>query len=107
MIGLDFRPLPAYLHYDTTGARGMKVEFRKWGNSLALRIPRDFANDIGARDGKAAEMTVADGKLVVEVAKPKRNRRYTIEQLVAGITPENRHEEIDWGPDVGAEIIED
>ena len=40
-----------------------------------------------------------------EVTKPKRRkRRYTLDELVAGITPENRHEEIDWGPPVGNEV---
>ena len=44
----------------------MKVAFQKWGNSLALRVPKAFADEIGASDGKAAEMTVSDGKLVIE-----------------------------------------
>jgi len=43
----------------------MKVAFQKWGNSLALRVPKAFADEIGASDGKAAEMTVSDGKLVI------------------------------------------
>jgi len=78
----------------------------KWGNSLALRIPKAFAQEIGASVGKAANMVVRDGKLVVEIAKPKlrRRRRYTLEQLVAGISPENRHREIEWGPPVGNEV---
>jgi antitoxin MazE len=84
----------------------MKVEFLKWGNSLALRIPKAFAQEIGASVGKAASMEVRDGKLVVETAKPRRRqrRRYTLEQLVAGIRPENRHREIEWGPPVGNEV---
>jgi antitoxin MazE len=81
----------------------MKVEFLKWGNSLALRVPKAFAQEMGAGVGKAANMEVRDGKLIVEVAKPRRKRRYTLEQLVAGITPENRHPELDWGPPVGNE----
>jgi antitoxin MazE len=36
----------------------MKVAFQKWGNSLALRVPKAFADEIGASDGKVAEMTV-------------------------------------------------
>ena len=69
----------------------------EWGNSLALRVPKVVAQEIGASDGKTAEMSVRDGKLVIEVTKPKRRkRRYTLDELVAGITPENRHEEIDW-----------
>jgi antitoxin MazE len=83
----------------------MKVEFLKWGNSLALRVPKAFAQEIGAGVGKAANMEVHDGKLVVEVAKPKRRqRRYTLAQLVADIRPENRHRELKWGPPVGNEV---
>jgi antitoxin MazE len=80
------------------------VAFQKWGNSLALRVPKAFADEIGASDGKAADMTVSNGKLVIEIARTqRRKRRYTLEQLVAGITADNRHEEINWGPPVGNE----
>jgi antitoxin MazE len=83
----------------------MKVEFLKWGNSLALRIPKVFAQEIGASVGKAANMEVRDGKLIIEIAKPRRSRRrYNLEQLVAGIRPENRHRELEWGPPVGNEV---
>jgi antitoxin MazE len=83
----------------------MKVEFLKWGNSLALRVPKAFAQEIGASVGKAANMEVRDGKLVVEIATPRRRRRrYTLEQLVAGIRPENRHLELEWGRAVGNEV---
>jgi antitoxin MazE len=83
----------------------MKIAFLKWGNSLALRIPKPFAQEIGASVGKAANMEVRDGKLVIEIAKPKRRRRrYTLDQLVAGITPENRHRDLEWGPPVGNEV---
>jgi antitoxin MazE len=83
----------------------MRVAFLKWGNSLALRVPKAFAQEIGASVGKAANMEVRDGKLVVEITRPKRSRRrYTLEQLVAGIRPENRHRELEWGPPVGNEI---
>jgi len=82
----------------------MKVQFLKWGNSLALRVPKVFAQEIGASAGKPASMEVRDGKLVVELAKPRRrSRRYTLEQLVSGITPENRHSELEWGPPIGNE----
>jgi antitoxin MazE len=79
----------------------MKVTFQKWGNSLALRVPKAFADEIGARDGKAEEMTVRNGKPVIEIARAQ--RRYSLDYLVAGITPDSRHEEIDWGPLVGNE----
>lgn len=83
----------------------MKVAFQKWGNSLALRVPKAFADEIGASDGRAAEMTVSDGKLVITIARTRRHkRRYALDDLVAGITPANRHDEVDWGPAVGNEV---
>ena len=73
------------------------------GNSLALRVPKAFAQEIGASIGKPANMEVRDGKLIVEIAKPRSKRRYTLDQLAADITPENRHSELNWGPPVGNE----
>jgi antitoxin MazE len=81
----------------------MKIEFLRWGNSLALRVPKAFAEEIGAVEGKRAEMTTENGVLVVKVAKPKKRRRYSLERLVNGITEENRHAEVDWGAPVGDE----
>lgn len=81
----------------------MKVEFLRWGNSLALRVPKAFAEEIGAVAGRRAEMTAENGVLVVKVSKPKRRRRYDLEHLINGITEENRHTEFDWGPSVGNE----
>ncbi|MGD0331670.1 MAG: AbrB/MazE/SpoVT family DNA-binding domain-containing protein [Xanthobacteraceae bacterium] len=82
----------------------MKVEFLRWGNSLALRVPKAFAEEIGAVEGKRAEMTADNGVLVVKVAKPRKRRRYNLEHLINGITEENRQPEIDWGPPVGNEV---
>ncbi len=83
----------------------MRVAFQKWGNSLALRVPKAFADEIGASDGKAAEMSVRNGQLVVEITRmQRRKRRYKIDELVSGITPDNRHEEVNWGPPVGNEV---
>lgn len=44
-----------------------KVAFQKWGNNLALRVPKAFSVEIGTSDGKAAEMTVSNGKLAIEI----------------------------------------
>jgi antitoxin MazE len=81
----------------------MKTEFLKWGNSLALRVPSTFAKEVGASEGKKADMTVEGGALVVKVAHPRKRRRYRLEELIAGITEENRHPEVDWGGPVGNE----
>jgi antitoxin MazE len=65
--------------------------------------PARPAKEVGASEGKKADMTVENGALVVKVAKPKKRRRYMLEQLLNGITEENRHAAIEWGPPVGNE----
>ena len=82
----------------------MKIEFLRWGNSLALRVPKAFAEEIGAVEGKAAEMTAENGVLVVKVAKRRKRRRYNLENLINAITEENRHPEVEWGAPVGNEV---
>jgi antitoxin MazE len=82
----------------------VRTEFLKWGNSLAVRIPAAFARELGANEGKPADMTVENGALVVKVARSKKKRRYRLEDLVGRITEENRHSEIDWGGSVGNEV---
>jgi antitoxin MazE len=82
----------------------MRTEFLKWGNSLALRVPRAFAKEIGAAEGKRAEMTVEDGTLVIKIARPRKRRRYRLEELIVGITQESYHREIDWSEPVGNEV---
>jgi antitoxin MazE len=66
----------------------------KWGNSLAIRIPKDLANDIRLLEGMDVDIDVIDGNLVI---RPKIRKRYTIDELAAGIAPENRHAEVDTG----------
>ena len=83
----------------------MKIEFAKWGNSLAVRIPAALAQEVGARQGKPAEITVENGALGVKpLARPKRRRGYTLEELLKGMTSENLHPETDWGPPRGKEV---
>jgi antitoxin MazE len=78
----------------------MRVQVRKWGNSLALRIPNSFASEAALSLGAYVDLTIQDGRLVVTpVAKPK----YALQDLLARVTPENLHGELDAGPGVGAE----
>lgn len=77
----------------------MQAQVGKWGNSLAVRIPGAYAKDLGLREGTDVEVSLVDGGLMLR----PRQARYTLEELVARITPENRHDETDWGPPVGRE----
>ncbi len=79
----------------------MLATVSKWGNSRALRIPKELALESGLDFGSKVELILERGELrIVPVKEP----RYTLEELVAQITPENRHGEIDWGPPVGKEV---
>ena len=72
----------------------------KWGNSLAVRIPAIFAETVGLEEGTIVDIKVAAGQLIVSLATVQ---RYDLQQLVDQITPENRHELVDWGKPVGKE----
>ena len=78
----------------------MKTRVQKWGNSLALRIPKSFANEVGLQKEASVEISLADGKLVITpVTKPG----LTLKQLLAKVTKENLHHEVDTGSAAGNE----
>jgi antitoxin MazE len=73
---------------------------KRWGNSLALRIPKVLADGVGLRDGSAVELTLVDGKLVI---LPVVADEPTLEDLLALVTEANLHSELDTGPARGGE----
>lgn len=79
-----------------------KAQLAKWGNSLAVRIPKDVAEQARLREGDSIVIEALDGHIELRPAE----RIPSLEELVAQITPENRHGETDWGPDRGKEIVE-
>jgi antitoxin MazE len=82
----------------------MIVEFCRWGNSLAVRIPKALAEALKVSDGKQAEINVENGTLVLRpIVKPGRKPRYTLDELLRGMTKDNVPQEIDWGPARGKE----
>ncbi|HEY3131904.1 MAG TPA: AbrB/MazE/SpoVT family DNA-binding domain-containing protein [Acidobacteriota bacterium] len=78
----------------------MRVKVQKWGNSLALRIPKPFAQEARVKQGTLVDLSLSDGKLV---AAPIRGRSFTLEQLLAKVTNDNIHGEVDFGQAVGRE----
>jgi antitoxin MazE len=78
----------------------MRSTVSKWGNSLALRLPHALAEDLELVEGTEVVLKAADGKLVATLAKPK----FTLDELLSGVTDETRRGEIDWGPAQGKEI---
>jgi antitoxin MazE len=84
----------------------MTLKVQKWGNSLAIRIPSGFARDARLREGSKVQISNKEGKLVIEqeVVFPPTRHVYTLDELLAGITEENKHGEVDFGPPVGNEF---
>ena len=79
----------------------MRVRVQKWGNSLALRLPKPFAAETQIQQGTVVDITATRGRLVVT---PVYEPEYALDDLLAGITEENLHGETDWGQPVGNEV---
>lgn len=78
----------------------MKTAVRRWGNSLALRIPRAYASEVRISEGSKVELTMKSGSLVV---RPISRQRHSLAELLRRVTPANRHESISTGAHVGQE----
>jgi len=78
----------------------MRVQIQKWGNSLALRIPKPFAEEAEVREGTFVDLSLAEGKLV---AVPDVKRGYTLKQLLSKVTKDNLHKEVSFSRAVGRE----
>jgi antitoxin MazE len=79
----------------------MEVQVSKWGNSLAVRIPKAVAERARLREGERLEMSVnEDGAVVLRPPRPS----YRLEDLLAGVTDENLHSATDWGCLLGREL---
>jgi antitoxin MazE len=79
----------------------MQVQVARWGNSLGVRIPKDIAGAVGLAEGARVDITADDGRIVITVAR----RRYSLDELLRGMTPEAMHQAFDWGPDRGRENV--
>ena len=77
----------------------MTVSIKKWGNSLALRIPKDVAKTLHIENNSTLELHIEDGKMVVEPQKDD-----LLESLVSRIDADNLHNEIETGEALGNEV---
>jgi antitoxin MazE len=79
----------------------MRTRVQRWGNSLALRIPKPFAAEVGLEPDTPVEVSLVNGKLVVApVVEPA----LTLEHLLAQVTEDNLHREVETGPAMGNEV---
>jgi antitoxin MazE len=79
----------------------MQTKIQKWGNSLALRIPRSFALDARLKQDSVVEISLVDGRLVIKPVVPV---AYRLDKLMAQVKPENIHHEVEVGKTVGKEV---
>lgn len=78
----------------------MQLAIAKWGNSLAVRLPRNVARDARLTEGVPVELTVKDGVVVVTPVRKK----YRLDDLLAQMNDTNKHAETDWGDAQGEEV---
>ncbi|MGI8783951.1 MAG: AbrB/MazE/SpoVT family DNA-binding domain-containing protein [Acidobacteriota bacterium] len=78
----------------------MTIRVAMWGNSLGLRVPKSVALEARIKEGDPVDVLVKNGIIVVRPSRPM----YSLDELVARITPRNRHSESDWGTPVGGEV---
>ena len=81
----------------------MRTQIQKWGNTLVVCIPDPVAEEIHLQQGIPVEISVEEDRLVIDVPKNE-EERITLEELLAGITEQNVHREIDTGIPVGNEV---
>ena len=77
------------------------TNIKKWGNSLALRIPKHLADELHIDQNTEVDLQVEQGELRI---KPKAVTHYSLDQLLEQITPENTHSEIETNPPQGREV---
>ena len=79
----------------------METKIQKWGNSLAVRIPKPFVEEAHLTQGGRVDISIDDGRVVID---PQTKPEYTLEDLLAGVTEQNLHAEVDTGAPVGREV---
>lgn len=78
---------------------------QKWGNSTGVRLPKKVIEAAKLKPNQPLAVSLKGRSIVLTPVSE--NDDFTLEKMLAGVTPENVHSAVDWGPDVGAEIIDD
>jgi len=80
----------------------MHIQIGKWGNSLGVRIPGALAKELGLHDGSELDLQQVSGTLILRPVV-KEGVEYSLEAMLAQVTPETLHGETDWGSPKGKE----
>ena len=79
----------------------METKIQKWGNSLALRIPKSFALNVNLKQNELVDISIDKGKIIIS---PIAQKEYLLEELLKGVSENNLHSEFDTGAPAGKEI---
>jgi antitoxin MazE len=82
------------------GEINVTTKVQKWGNSLAVRIPKVVTGSVQIEEG--TEITISVENEIIKIVPTR--KKPTLEELMAQITPENQHSEMDWGQSEGNEV---
>jgi antitoxin MazE len=77
----------------------VRTSIARWGNSLALRLPKKLAEDVGLVEGATVDLRIEGDSLLVVPARKK----YRLSDLLAETKPEARQTETEWGAPRGRE----
>jgi len=80
----------------------MQTTIQKWGNSLAIRIPKSFASETKINVGTEVDLFVKNNQLIIT---PVIKEKYTLDAFLSEINDSNIHNEMDFGEPLGAELI--
>ena len=78
----------------------MQTKIKKWGNSLALRIPKSFALNANLRQNELVDISIDKEKIIIT---PIGEKEYSLDELLEDVSEDNLHGEFDTGVPVGKE----
>jgi antitoxin MazE len=78
----------------------MKARVRTVRGELSVPIPAELAESVNVQRGTEVDVVVEEGKIIV---RPLIAPKYSLHELLARVTDDNRHEVVDWGRPVGRE----
>lgn len=78
----------------------MRIKIQKWGNSLALRIPKAFAFQSKIKEDEYVNLILDENRIVIE---PEEEKKYSLKELLSGVNKSNLHSEIGFGKKIGNE----
>jgi antitoxin MazE len=79
----------------------MQTHIARWGNSLALRIPRHVADELALGEGRGVDLIVENASLVVRPLPTASD----LDRLLAEITPENLPDDLPGDRPMGRERL--